>query len=637
MPLWLLPSVAAPVGSSIIVTHGEILLSSSDDTCTCAVLRAMQLMFTAPRPCSAHKISIMVRFITPGVLFAAIPNSWLDCVVVVSHIAADADNSALPVVGDTVMVWLGEDAKEMLSYARVGSVFSLHPSGCQKISATQTATHKSFKLELHSPVLLQLVGWMPVCLSAFAVNWDDLKMVKTAPQSMACASDAHPDVSLGSLQAACRLPNPFVRSFFSIQNLPNDYNLISCMCVVSSMRQNWEEHEQILNCRELSEEELKSVQHMVLDYSLDSVASPPSSGRHITVTIKLDRLAVPQLVAPGCVVVLYRFWHRRTQSGVFIKCSPVSRIELLLPADWLPVSEASAHTNAVNSVPRAHDRAPQSQRAASVLLESQAVPLSDVELNRWQRREGQDSVDRSSCSWQLRLPSDQPVQMMHIRRNRFAVADVVTDIIASVVSVKSVSACFQCSVCSCVAVAGHAYLPNDKVLTSTTVDRQKANHNSLVKTREMRCSRCRLSRTALFTAKCVVHLDDGTDSAIAHTASLALVQAMLRISPVALERMADLVSREGAMQLLCGKKSSERQQGANRVCAASKVLAEMCVFLSVLQFMCRVFNICLQLLVAKSVPACVCDCICPLVSLFVIGDVSSGCATNQRCCLGCRG
>ena len=170
MPLWLLPSVAAPVGSSIIVTHGEILLSSSDDTCTCAVLRAMQLMFTAPRPCSAHKISIMVRFITPGVLFAAIPNSWLDCVVVVSHIAADADNSALPVVGDTVMVWLGEDAKEMLSYARVGSVFSLHPSGCQKLSATQTATHKSFKLELHSPVLLQLVGWMPVCLSAFAVN-----------------------------------------------------------------------------------------------------------------------------------------------------------------------------------------------------------------------------------------------------------------------------------------------------------------------------------------------------------------------------------------------------------------------------------------------------------------------------------
>jgi hypothetical protein len=146
-----------------------------------------------------------------------------------------------------------------------------------------------------------------------------------------------------------------------------------------------------------------------------------------------------------------------------------------------------------------------------------------------------------------------------------------------------------------------------------------------------------LSRTALFTAKCVVHLDDGTDSAIAHTASLALVQAMLRISPVALERMADLVSREGAMQLLCGKKSSERQQGANRVCAASKVLAEMCVFLSVLQFMCHIFNICLQLLVAKSVPACVCDCICPLVSLFVIGDVSSGCATNQRCCLGCRG
>ena len=213
---------------------------------------------------------------------------------------------------------------------------------------------------------------------------------------------------------------------------------------------------------------------------------------------------------PLAVVVLYRFWHRRTQSGVFIKCSPVSRIELLLPADWLPVSEASVHTNAVNSVPRAHDRAPQSQRAPSVLLESQAAPLSDVELNRWQRREGQDSVDRSSCSWQLRLPSDQPVQMMHIRRNRFAVADVVTDIVASVVSVKSVSACFQCSVCSCFAVAGHAYLPNDKVLTSTTVNRQKANHNSLVKTREMRCSRCRLSRTALFTAKCVVHLDDGT-------------------------------------------------------------------------------------------------------------------------------
>ena len=93
-------------------------------------------------------------------------------------------------------------------------------------------------------------------------------------------------------------------------------------------------------------------------------------------------------------------------------------------------------------------------------------------------------------------------------------------------------------------------------------------------------------------------------NAIAHTASLALVQAMLRISPVALERMADLVSREGAMQLLCGKKSSERQQGANRVCAASKVLAEMCVFLSVLQFMCHVSNIACSSLAPKVYRRC---------------------------------
>jgi hypothetical protein len=580
MPLWLLPSVAAPVGSSIMVTHGEILLSASDDTCICAVLRALQLKFTAPRPCSAPKISVMVKFITPGVLYAAIPNSWLDCVVVRSEGAIEADKSPMPVVGDAVMVWLGKDAKEMLSYARVGSVFSLSPSGCEKVHSTETTIFSTFKLELHSPLLLQLVGWMPICLSSFALNWDDLKMVKATQQSTGDVPETLPDISLGSLQTVCRLPNPFVRSFFSVQNLPSDYTLVSCMCVVKRMFQNWDEHEQVLECRELSEDELKAAQHMLLDYTLDSIVSPSSSGQCTTVTIKLDRLAVPQLIAPGCAVVLYRFWHRRNQNRVLIKCSPVSRIELLLPADWLPVSEASGQSCAVGSIPRAHVHLPQSHHITSLMLESQADLVSDVDLNRWQRREVLGSIDRSSCSWQFRPQSDQPLHLMHIRRNRFAAADVVTDVVANVVSVKSVSACFQCSVCSCVAVAGHAYLPSDKVSTVTTVERQKADQNSLVKTREMRCSRCRLSRTALFTAKCVVQLDDGTDSAIAHTASLALFQALLRISPVALERMADLVSREGAMQLLCGNKRWERQQDAKRVCAASKVLTEMCVYLS---------------------------------------------------------
>jgi hypothetical protein len=541
----------------------------------------------------------MVKFITPGVLYAAIPNSWLDCVVVQSDAAIEADNSPMPVVGDAVMVWLGKEAKEMLSYARVGSVFSLSPSGCEKVRFPETANFSTFKLELHSTLLLQLVGWMPICLSPFALNWDDLKMVKTTQQSTADIPDSLLDISLGSLQTVCRLPNPLVRSFFSVQNLPSDYTLVSCMCVVKRMFQNWEEHEQVLECRELSEDELRAAQHMLLDYTLDSITSPSSLGQCTTVTIKLDRLAVPQLIAPGCAVVLYRFWHRRNQNRVLIKCSPVSRIELLLPADWLPVSEVSGQSCAVDSIPRAHVHLPQSHHTNSLMLESQAVPVSDVDLNRWQRREVSGSVDRSSCSWQLRPQSEQPLLLMNIRCDRFGASDVVADVVASVVSVKSVSACFQCSVCSCVAVAGHAYLPNDKVSTVTTAERQKADQNSLVKTREMRCSRCRLSRTALFTAKCVVQLDDGTDSAIAHTASLALFQAMLRISPVALERMADLISREGAMQLLCGNKRWERQQDAKRVCAASKVLAEMCVHFS--------FSSCLD--VTNHFLTCACSCL----------------------------
>ena len=575
MPLWLLPTVDAPVGSSIIVTHGELLLGVSDGTSTCAVLRAMPLKFTAPRPRTAGKISIMVRFITPGVLCAPVPNSWLDCVVVRSS----SDPSLLPVVGDVVMVWLGSDAKELLSYARVGSVFSLHSSGFEQVVSVPSATpspRKIFKLELHSPLLLQLEGWMPICLSAFAVNWNDLKMVKTNRKIIASDPDMHPDISLGSLQAACSLPNPFVRPFFAVQNLTDNYNLVSCMCVVKSSYHNWTEHEQVLQCRELSEDELKSVQHMLLDYSLDSIASPPSFGKTTTVTIKLDRLAVPQLVTPGCAIVLYRFLHRRTQKGVFIKCSPVSHIELLLPADWLPLSDQSSQLNVGDNT---HGHPSDSQHLASRLLGSQAVSASDIDLNRWQRRDASSSADGLSCSYQLQLPLHQLAHLMDIRQNTLADVDVV----ANIVLIKSVSACFQCSVCSCVAVAGHAYLPNSKVTTATTADRIKADHESLVKTREMRCSRCRLSRAAVFTAKCVVQLDDGTDTAVAHAATPALFQAVLRLSTVSLERVADLVSREGAMQLLCANKRWERQQDAKRVSAASKILAEMCA-LHVVQY-----------------------------------------------------
>ena len=96
-------SVAAPVGSSIIVTHGEIMLGACDDSCTCAVLRAMQLKFRAPRPRPLLKMWIMVRFITPGVLCAPAPNSWLDCVVVRSGEADGAAAAVRPVVGDYVM------------------------------------------------------------------------------------------------------------------------------------------------------------------------------------------------------------------------------------------------------------------------------------------------------------------------------------------------------------------------------------------------------------------------------------------------------------------------------------------------------------------------------------------------------
>ena len=61
IPLWLLPSVAAPVGSSIIVTHGEILLNVTDDTATCAVLRAMQIKFVSPRPVNAERLLDRLR------------------------------------------------------------------------------------------------------------------------------------------------------------------------------------------------------------------------------------------------------------------------------------------------------------------------------------------------------------------------------------------------------------------------------------------------------------------------------------------------------------------------------------------------------------------------------------------------
>ncbi len=464
---------------------------------------------------------------------------------------------------------------ELLSYARVGSVFSLHPSGCEQISASSPGTRKAFKLELHSPLLLQLEGWIPICFSAFALSLDDLKMVKVKHQNIvSCSEDEHPVISLGNVQVVCNLPNPFVRSFLAVQNLLNDYNLISCVCFVQSSYQNWEEHELVLQCRDLSEDELKSLQHMLLDYSLDSIASPPSSGRCTTVTIKLDRLAVPQLVTPGCAIVLYRFWHRRTQRGAFIKCSPVSHLEMLLPADWMPVSQSFSQPLASRETLHGQVDLSDSHRGISRALESQALPVSDVDLNRWRRVDASDSVEQSSCSWQPQLPSNQELHLMDIRRNPLA----VTEFVASIIAIKSVSACFQCSVCSCVAVAGHAYLPSDKVATVTSDDRRKANHNSIVKTREMRCSRCRLSRVALFTTKCVIQLDDGTDCAVAHATSPALVQAALRLSPVALERMADLVSREGAMQLICGNHRWERQLQAKRQCAASKVFAEMCVF-----------------------------------------------------------
>jgi len=453
MPLWLLPSVAAPVGSSIIVTHGEILLGACDDSCTCAVLRAMQLKFRAPRPRPLHKMWIMVRFITPGVLCAPAPNSWLDCVVVWSGQVDGAGAAGRPVVGDCVMVWLSNDAKELLAYARVGSVFTLHPSECEIIPAVLPAAHKTYKLELHSPLLLQLQGWVPICLSAFAVSWHELKMVGTTQHSSIDDTDEpQPAISLGSLQSACHLPTPFVRSFLSVQNLTSDYNLVSCMCVVTGSYHNWEEHEQVLACRDLSEEELKAVQHMLLDYSIDSIASP-SCSHSTTVTIKLDRLAVPHLLTCGCVLMLYRFWHRRSQRGVFIKCSPVSHIELLLPASWLPLSSAPnppvAPAHAQPQLP------PDSQRVPLHMLESQAVPFSDGDMNRWRRVEAAGSVERSSCSWQFQAPSEQPLQLMHVRHN----PQVVTDVVANIVAVKSVSACFQCSVCSCVAVAGHAYAP----------------------------------------------------------------------------------------------------------------------------------------------------------------------------------
>jgi hypothetical protein len=539
-----------------------MLLSSADDSYTCAVLRAMQLKLRAPPACTAGRILIMVRFITPGVLHAAVPNSWLDCAVVQAAAAVGSG----PSLGDALMVWLSQEARELLVYARVGSIFSLDPSQCESV---QPAAHKTFKLELHSPLLLQLEGWMPVCLSAFVLDWFQLKMVKAPQQSvLRGADDVQPTVTLGALQSACRLTDPLVRTLSSVQSLPGDYNLVSCVCTVNSFYQNWVEHELVLECRDLSDEELKCIQHMLLDYSLPTAAAPSSSARCTTVTIKLDRLAVPPLLTPGCAIVLYRFWQRRTPRGVFIKCSAVAHVELLLPADWMPAAAAPRQQSATRG-----DSKPAVPSSSFHLLDSPAIPFTVGDLNRWQHTGSCGGVDTASSSWQYELPCEQPMRLMDLRRNPSAVADVV----ASIVAVKSVSACFQCSVCSCVAAAGRAYLPSDSVLTATSCDRRRADQDSLVKTREMRCSRCRLSRMALFAAKCHVQLDDGTGCAAAHAPTTALFQAMLGLSPVALERLADLVSHEGAMQLLCGKKQMERQQHAERVSAASKTLAEMCV------------------------------------------------------------
>ena len=86
-----------------------------------------------------------------------------------------------------------------------------------------------------------------------------------------------------------------------------------------------------------------------------------------------------------------------------------------------------------------------------------------------------------------------------------------------------------------------------------------------------------MSRMAVLAAKCAVQLDDGTDSAVAHCVTLQLLQAALRLPAVALERVAELVCREGAVQLLCGGRRWDRKQEDKRVCAAAKALADMCV------------------------------------------------------------
>lgn len=78
MPLWLLPSVAAPVGSSIIVTHGEILLGAADDSATCAVLHAMQLKFRAPRSRNIEKFGLWYASSPQGFCMRPFPTrGWI--------------------------------------------------------------------------------------------------------------------------------------------------------------------------------------------------------------------------------------------------------------------------------------------------------------------------------------------------------------------------------------------------------------------------------------------------------------------------------------------------------------------------------------------------------------------------------
>jgi hypothetical protein len=94
-------------------------------------------------------------------------------------------------------------------------VFTLHQPKCEIIHAVVPAARKTYKLQLHSPLLLQLRGWIPICLPAFTVSWHELKMMGTTQHSSIDEPDeTQPAISPGSLQSACHLPTSFVRSFF---------------------------------------------------------------------------------------------------------------------------------------------------------------------------------------------------------------------------------------------------------------------------------------------------------------------------------------------------------------------------------------------------------------------------------------